>query len=55
MAIMVTREPHCFQKIIETFKAGKLAKAEPTLVISNRRELSPWPRKRVHFQFCSLG
>jgi formyltetrahydrofolate deformylase len=45
MAIMVTREPHCFQKIIETFKAGKLAKAEPTLVISNRRELEPMAKK----------
>jgi formyltetrahydrofolate deformylase len=45
MAILVTREPHCFQKILEAFKAGKLAKAEPALVVSNRRELEPMAKK----------
>ena len=39
MAIMVTRERHCFQKIIEASRTGKLTRADPTLVISNRREL----------------
>jgi formyltetrahydrofolate deformylase len=45
MAVMVTREPHCFQKILEGFKAGKLKKAELALVISNRRELEPMAKK----------
>jgi len=45
MAIMVTREPHCFQKIIEAVKSGALKKAEPALVLSNRRELEPIARK----------
>lgn len=45
MAIMVTREPHCFQKLIEGVKAGALKKAEPALVLSNRRDLEPMARK----------
>jgi formyltetrahydrofolate deformylase len=45
MALMVTRESHCFQKILEAFKAGKLAKAEPALVISNRRDLESMAKK----------
>jgi formyltetrahydrofolate deformylase len=45
MAIMVTREPHCFQKILEAGKAGSLNKCEPALVLSNRRELEPMAKK----------
>ncbi len=45
MAIMVTRERHCFQKIIEAVKSGALKKAEPALVLSNRRELEPMAKE----------
>ncbi len=45
MAIMVTREPHCFQRIIEAVKSGALRKAEPALVLSNRRDLEPMAKK----------
>jgi formyltetrahydrofolate deformylase len=45
MAIMVTREPHCFQKIIEGLRSGRLGKAEPALVLSNRRDLEPMAKK----------
>jgi len=36
MAILVTRESHCLQALLKAFRAGKLAKAEPVAVISNR-------------------
>jgi len=39
MAVMVTREPHCFQKILDGIRSGALDKAEPALVLSNRRDL----------------
>src|SRR4051812_47357712 len=29
MAILVTREPHCFQKLLEAIRTGKLKNAEP--------------------------
>src|SRR5689334_8509027 len=45
MAIMVTREPHCFRKLLEQIAAGRLKKSEPALVVSNRRELEPMARK----------
>ena len=45
MAIMVTREPHCFLTILDALKSGALAKAEPALVLSNRRDLEPLARK----------
>ena len=45
MAIMVTREPHCFQKLLDAIRGGQLKKAEPALVLSNRRELEPLARK----------
>ena len=52
MAIMVTREPHCFQTILDALKSGALAKAEPALVLSNRRDLEPLARKhRLPFVF----
>ena len=45
MAIMVTKEPHCFQKLLEGVKSGALKKAEPALVLSNRRDLEPMAKK----------
>ncbi len=45
MALMVTREPHCFARIIEAAKAGALKKTEPALVLSNRRDLEPLAKK----------
>jgi formyltetrahydrofolate deformylase len=45
MAIMVTKETHCFQKLLEAVKAGELAKAEPALVLSNRRDLESMAKK----------
>jgi len=45
MAIMVTREPQSFQKILDGVKSGALKKAEPALVLSNRRDLEPMAKK----------
>jgi len=45
MAVMVTKEPHCFEKLIEAAKSGELKNAEPALVLSNRRDLEPLARK----------
>src|SRR6266404_1633176 len=39
MAMMVTKEPHCFRKLVEAIKSGRLKKAEPALVLSNHRDL----------------
>jgi formyltetrahydrofolate deformylase len=44
MAIMVTREPHCFEGILGAIKSGGLRKAEPAVVLSNRRDLEPLAR-----------
>lgn len=41
MAILVTREEHCFEGLMRAWKAGQLQRAEPAVVISNRRELEP--------------
>lgn len=40
MAVMVTRESHCLTEILKAVKLRTL-KAEPALVISNRRDLEP--------------
>ncbi len=40
VAILVTKEPHCFQGLLEAFKSGKL-KAEPVVVIGSRADLRP--------------
>src|SRR2546430_5236439 len=45
MAIMVTKEPHCFQKLIAALKSGKLRSANPSLVLANRRDLEPLAKK----------
>src|SRR5688572_15799141 len=43
MAVMVTREPHCLEGLLASVRAGRL-KAEPALVLSNRRDLEPKAR-----------
>ena len=45
MAIMVTRETHCFEKILGAMKSGGLKKADPALILSNRRDLEPLARQ----------
>jgi len=45
MAIMVTKEPHCFKAILKAIAAGRLGKAEPTLVLSNRSDLEGMAQK----------
>lgn len=45
MAILVTREPHCFEGLMRAFKHGQLKRAEPVVVISNRPDLEPLVRK----------
>jgi formyltetrahydrofolate deformylase len=40
MAVMVTGEPHCARAILAAVKSGKL-KADPAVMISNRRDLEP--------------
>jgi len=44
-AIMVTKEPHCFEAIMAAHSAGSL-NADPVLVIGNRPDLEPSARKR---------
>ena len=44
MAIMVTREPHCFQTILRAIQSGGLKRADPALVLANRRDLEPLAR-----------
>ncbi len=45
MAIMVTKEAHCIQKLLEGLGSGRLKKAEAAVVLSNRRELEPLVKK----------
>lgn len=45
MAILVTREPHCFDGLMRTWRTGQLNRAEPAIVISNRRDLEPLAKK----------
>jgi formyltetrahydrofolate deformylase len=45
MAILVTREPHCFDGLMRAIRAGRLKRAEPVLVVGNRRDLEPLARK----------
>ncbi len=44
MAIMATKEPHCLEALLQACRAGRLNKAEPAVVLSNRRELEPLAR-----------
>ncbi len=41
MAIMVTKEPHCCEALLRAVRSGSLKKAQPALVVSNRRDLEP--------------
>lgn len=51
MAIMVTKEPHCFETLLAALKSGELKKTEPALVISNRRDLERMAEEAgLHFQ-----
>lgn len=53
MGIMVTKEPHCLDAILQQVKAKKL-KAEPVVIISNRRDLEPIAKKhRIPFEHVS--
>src|SRR5213594_2795818 len=45
MALMATKEPHCLWKILAATKSGGLKKAEPALVLSNRRDLEPLAKR----------
>jgi len=45
MALMVTREPLCFETIMQAVRAGQLPRAEPAVVLGNRRDLEPLARK----------
>jgi formyltetrahydrofolate deformylase len=44
MAIMVTREKHCLEKLLSEVERGRLKKADPVVVLSNRKELEPMAR-----------
>jgi formyltetrahydrofolate deformylase len=44
MAIMVTKETHCFENILKAIASDDLKKSEPALVLSNRRDLEPMAR-----------
>ena len=45
MALLVTREPHCFEALLRAHRARQLARCEPVLVMGNRRDLEPLARK----------
>src|SRR6267378_895188 len=56
MAMMVTKEPHCFRKLVEAIKSGRLKKAEPALVLSNRRDLESLSRDAgLPFEYVGWG
>jgi formyltetrahydrofolate deformylase len=45
MALMVTREPHCLEKLTGALRSGLLNGAELALIMSNRRDLAPMARR----------
>jgi formyltetrahydrofolate deformylase len=45
MAILVTKEVHCIEKILAGINSGALRKADPALILSNRRDLEPLAAK----------
>jgi len=45
MALMVTKEPLCFEGIVEALNDGALRKAEVAVVLSNRRELESMAKR----------
>ncbi len=40
LALMVTKEPHCLEGILAACKSGRI-KADPAVVVGNRRDLEP--------------
>ena len=44
VAILVTRETHCFDGLMRAFKAGQFKQAEPAIVIGNRPEFAALAR-----------
>jgi formyltetrahydrofolate deformylase len=45
MAILVTKETHCFEAIMAAFKRGQFRQAEPVVVVGNRTDLKPLAEK----------
>lgn len=45
MAILVTKETHCFESIMTAFKHGQFKQAEPVVVAGNRTDLKPLAEK----------
>ncbi len=45
MAILVTKETHCFEAIMAAFKRGQFRQAEPVVVAGNRTDLKPLAEK----------
>jgi formyltetrahydrofolate deformylase len=51
MALLVTRETHCFEAIMQAVRKGGLPRAEPALVAGNRPEFESLARKhKLPFQ-----
>lgn len=45
LAILVTREPHCFEGLMRSWKTGQLKRADPALIVGNRPDLEPFAEK----------
>src|SRR5690349_21727668 len=45
MAILVTKETHCFEAIMAAFKRGQFKQAEPVVVVGNRTDLESLAEK----------
>jgi len=45
MAIMVTREAHCYQLLLDSLDSGSMRKAEAAVVLSNRKDLAPMTKE----------
>jgi formyltetrahydrofolate deformylase len=51
LAVMVTGEPHCALALLQAVRSGRI-KAEPAVMLSNRRDLEPLARKfKIPFTF----
>lgn len=51
-ALMVTREPHCFEALMASHRRGEI-KADPVLVLGNRPDLAP-PARRFKLPFVHI-
>jgi formyltetrahydrofolate deformylase len=55
LAILVTKEKHCLEKIVKNCKNGKIH-AQPVVVIGNRKDLQPFVKKlKIPFHFVNGG